>query len=60
MHTSNVFWEAFTFLNSAGILAKEPIPIFRQQKDWLGGFGKCPFLLTFNIGVSVLTELMLT
>ena len=23
MHTSNVFWEAFTFLNSAGILARD-------------------------------------
>ena len=24
------------------------IPILRQQKDWVGGFGKCPFVLKFS------------
>ena len=24
------------------------IPILRQQKDWVGGVRKCPFLLTFS------------
>ena len=26
----------------------ETIPILRQQKNWVGRFGKWPFLLTFS------------
>ena len=39
MVTTFLTWFCFAF---------GTIPMLRQQKDWVGGFGNCPFLLTFS------------